>query len=120
VSADPYAPVPQPPASTEAVVALILGIIGLLGALGSCCCCLSLVVALCSPVAAFLGYRERLAIREGRSSPGGEGLATAGMVMGIVGTAIMILYLIGLLIYGLVVGFGAMADKMRGGGSLLR
>ncbi len=120
MSAESVAPVSQAPASSEAAIALILGIVGLLGGLGSCCCCLVLIFALCSPLAAFLGHRERVAIREGRSSPAGEGMATAGMVMGIVGTTAATLYLVGLLVYGLLVGFGVLGETLRSGGSLVR
>jgi len=119
VSADSYLPAP-PPASREATAALILGIVGILGGLGACCCCLSLPLALCSPVAAFLGYRERIAIREGRSSPAGETMATTGMVLGIVGSAILVLDLIGMLVYALLVGFGTAAEQLRGSGSPFR
>jgi hypothetical protein len=114
VSADSYLPAP-PPASREAAAALILGIVGLLGGMGTCCCCLSLPLALCSPVAALLGYRERIAIREGRSSPAGETMAVAGMVLGIVGSALLVLSVVGLLISGLLSGFGTLLEGVRSG-----
>jgi hypothetical protein len=40
--------------------------------------------------------------------------------MGIVGSATALLYLIGLLIYGLVVGFAGLAETLRSGGPPLR
>jgi hypothetical protein len=121
LSAEPYLPAPPPPpASTEATAALILGIVGVLGGLGSCCCCFSLVFALCAPVAAFLGYRERIAIREGRSSQAGETMATVGMALGIVGSVLMVFYLVGMLVYVLLAGFSTVFEKMREGGSPFR
>jgi hypothetical protein len=69
--------------SGRATTALILGLAGFL-------CC-----QLVAPVAWYLGAAERKAIREGLSPAGGSGLATAGMVLGIIGTILFVLAIIG-------------------------
>jgi hypothetical protein len=111
----PYAPPQQPPAGTLAIVSLILGIVGLLGVLGGCCCCFSHLFSLCAPVAAVLGYMERKAIQEGRSSPAGAGMAQAGMIMGMVGTALIVLYIIIVIIWVIVSGFSSVVHTLTRG-----
>lgn len=108
--------VPQPqPASTMAVASLVLGIVGLLGVASGCCCCLSHIVSLCAPIAAILGYQERKAIQEGRSPQAGAGMAQAGMILGLVGTALMILYFIGVIIWIMVAGFTSVMHTITRG-----
>jgi hypothetical protein len=80
--------------STRALVALILGIVGILANLAGCCCCFSLILGLCSPVAAFLGFQERKDIEGGRAPAAGQTLATVGMILGLVGTAFFALLLL--------------------------
>jgi hypothetical protein len=87
---------PAPAASGRAKTALALGIAGF------CCCC-----NLPGPVAWFLGAAERKAIREGQSSAAGDGLALAGMILGIIGTVLLFIGIIVGILY-LVLG-GAMA-----------
>jgi hypothetical protein len=65
--------------STQAIVALILGILGIV-------CC-----GLMAPIAWFLGSQEIKAIREGRAPVAGEGLAKAGMILGIIGSILLVL-----------------------------
>src|SRR6185436_1266542 len=102
------APVYARPASGgNAILALILGIVGLVGSVGGCCCCLFQFLALCSPVAWFLGHKELKDIREGRTPASGEGAAKAGMICGIIGTAFIVLYVIGMVIYIAMVGLAA-------------
>jgi Domain of unknown function (DUF4190) len=85
-------PPPPPPApasqSTQAVVALVLGILGLI-------CC-----SLMAPVAWYLGVAEGRAIREGRSPAGGQGLATAGKILGIIGTVFMVFIVLWIVFMG--------------------
>jgi hypothetical protein len=107
-------PQKQSPGNT-ALVSLILGIVGILGSLGSCCCCFSLVLAVCSPVAAFLGYRERKDIDAGRSPQAGAGMAQAGFILGLVGTGLLALWVIGMLVYAFVVGFAVIGEALRKG-----
>ena len=104
------------PSSGSATLALILGILGVIGGLGSCCCCLFLLLALCAPVAWFLGQRELAAIRAGQSSAAGESSARAGMICGMVGSGMLALYVLVMLAYAALVGFGAATELMRQGG----
>jgi hypothetical protein len=96
-------------------MALVLGIIGLAGNLLSCCCCLGLIPALCAPVAWWMGARELRAIREGLAPPQGEGTARAGMICGIVGTSLMVLYVLAMIVYIAVVGFAAASESLKQG-----
>jgi len=64
--------------SSQATTALILGILGFV-------CC-----QLLAPIAWYIGIQEQRSIREGRSSPAGQGLATAGMILGIIGTVVLV------------------------------
>ncbi len=104
-----YSSVPPPPqpagASTRATLSLILGIVGVLATLGGCCCCPALLLGLCAPVAAFLGFQERKDIEAGRAPAAGQGLATAGMILGLVGSAFfavaVILHIVQILRFGM-------------------
>ena len=107
--------VPLPPSSGGAATALVLGIIGLAGNLASCCCCLGLIPALCAPIAWWMGARELRSIREGVASPAGEGNARAGMICGIVGTAIIVLYVLVLAVYIAIVGLAAASESLKQG-----
>lgn len=98
-----------------ALVSLILGIVGVLGSLGSCCCCFALILAVCSPIAAFLGHREKKDIEAGRSPQAGSGMAQAGFILGLIGTGLLALWIIGMVIYVFVVGFAAFAEAVRKG-----
>lgn len=86
------APAPNHP---QATTAMVLGLVGLIGGLTLC------LPALTAPFAWVFG---RKALREIRASQGrlsGEGQAKAGMIMGIIGTVLMILAV--LAIVGIVV-----------------
>jgi Domain of unknown function (DUF4190) len=65
--------------STQAITSLVLGILSLF-------CC-----PLLAPIAWYLGNQELKAIREGRSPAAGEGIAKAGLILGIIGTIWMVL-----------------------------
>ncbi|HXO30592.1 MAG TPA: DUF4190 domain-containing protein [Thermoanaerobaculia bacterium] len=103
----PPAPPAAAPASRQAVTALWLGIVGI-----ACC-------GFVAPVAWYLGQNELRAIREGRSqrqvmlygadvSPAvGEGMAMAGKILGMIGTALLVLGLLVGLLWTLF--FGGMA-----------
>jgi len=106
----------RPSSGGNATLVLILGIVGLLGGLGSCCCCLLQFLALCSPVAWFLGHKELKDIRAGRTPASGEGVAKAGMICGIIGTVFIVLYIIGIFIYIAMVGLVAATDTLKHGG----
>jgi hypothetical protein len=90
-----------PPASSGATASLVLGLIGLLWC------------QLLAPLAWWLGWRERRDIALGRSPASGQGLATAGMVLGIIGSVMLGFVLLAVLaiitvVIGLIVG-GAIA-----------
>ncbi|HEV3074325.1 MAG TPA: DUF4190 domain-containing protein [Thermoanaerobaculia bacterium] len=95
----PLYPPPAPPASAsasrEAVTALVLGILGIV-------CC-----GFLAPVAWYLGQNELRAIRLGQASAAGEGMAMAGKILGMIGTALLIVGLIFGLLWTLF--FGGMA-----------
>ena len=112
----PVVPPPMSPAPSGGTsTALILGIIGLVGNVSSCCCCLGLLPGLCSPVAWWMGARELRAIRSGFGSPQAESNARTGMICGIVGTALLVLYVGAVLVYIAVVGFAVAAESLKEG-----
>jgi hypothetical protein len=86
-------------ASSQAITALVLGIVGFL-------CC-----QLAAPVAWYLGTQELRAINEGRSPRAGQGMATAGKILGIIGTALFVLSLVWIFFFGGM----AMIEAMRQG-----
>jgi len=77
-----------------------------LGILGIVCC------GLCAPFAWFIGSAELKQIKAGLSSQAGKGFAQAGMIMGIIGTILLILTIVGMLIYFLFF-VGLAATHMR-------
>jgi len=79
-------------ASREAVTALVLGILGIV-------CCWFV-----APVAWYFGQNELRAIRDGRACAAGEGMAMAGKILGMIGTALLVLFLIGGLLWTLFFG----------------
>lgn len=107
---------PGAPASGNATTALVLGIVGAVGATGSCCCCLSLLPGLCSPIAWYLGKVELDAIRAGRSPAAGQGSAQAGMILGMIGSGLLLLYVIGIIAYIAIVGAAVAFETLKQGG----
>ncbi len=95
-----YLPPPPPPpataaaASTRAVTSLVLGILSIV-------CC-----GLCGPFAWHLGNQELVAIRAGSAPPGGETWATAGKILGIIGSVLLVISLLGIVLW--VFSFGGM------------
>ena len=88
-------PVQPEKASSKAITALVLGILGIV-------CC-----APCAIAAWIIGAGELKQIKAGLSSTAGKGFAQAGMIMGIVGTVLLILGIIFAIIWFLF--FGMMA-----------
>lgn len=80
------------------VLILVLGIVSL----GPCC--------LTGPFAWILGKRDLEEIDEGRLDPEGRGLTQAGMVCGIVGTALCALALLYLIVVIPLLYFSASAE----------
>jgi hypothetical protein len=97
----PHVPPPAaaPSASSQAITALILGILGVL-------CC-----GLLAPIAWYIGNQELQAIREMRSPAAGEGLATAGKILGIIGTALLGVAILWIVLFG---GFAVLSGMMSG------
>jgi uncharacterized membrane protein YjgN (DUF898 family) len=93
-----YPPPPQS-ASTNAIVSLVLGILGVV-------CC-----SLMAPIAWYLGNQEIKAIQAGSSPAAGDGLARAGMILGIVGVVVFGLQLIWIFFMGGMVMLSAFADQ---------
>jgi hypothetical protein len=89
------------PEASQATTALVLGIIGLVAC------------QICSPFAWSLGHKELEAIDAGRRPPENRGMAQAGKVLGIVGTALLgigVLALIGFIVF-IIVGLIAAAGS---------
>ena len=75
-------------ASTQAIMSLVLGILSLV-------CC-----PLLAPIAWYIGSQEQKAIREGRAPAAGEGIAKAGLILGIIGTIWMVLVMLWIFLWG--------------------
>lgn len=82
-------PANQFPESSQATTILVLGILSLV--------CLPIL----GPVAWVLGNQELRAIQEGRRDPANRGTANAGKILGIIGTA-LILVLVAVIIFALL------------------
>lgn len=76
------------PDNKRALWSLILGIVGII-------CC-----QLAAPFAWWMGKNEIKAIDAGQASAENRGLALAGMILGIVGTVLLILALIWVVFFG--------------------
>lgn len=88
-----YSPPPPPVAppaagSNRALISLILGILGVL-------CC-----GILAPIAWYLGSQELKAIKSGLATPANQGLATAGMILGIIGTILLGLAVLWMIFFG--------------------
>jgi hypothetical protein len=75
-------------ASSQAITALVLSILGVV-------CC-----GILAPIAWYLGNQEQKAIREGRSPAAGQGLAQAAVIIGIIGTILMVFGLLWIFFWG--------------------
>jgi lipopolysaccharide export LptBFGC system permease protein LptF len=73
----------QAPRDAEATAALVLGILGL-----------PFFCPVLGPAALFLGYFSGQRIRRSGGTLSGAGLATAGFVLGIIGTAFLVLVIL--------------------------
>ena len=79
------------PERSQATTALVLGIVGLF-------------FTIVAPFAWKFGHDELKAIDEGRRPPDGHGLATAGRILGIIGTVFLVLGVVAaILVLALVV-----------------
>ena len=101
------------PASTRATLSLALGIVGIVGHVSSCCCCIFWGLGLiCSPLAWIFGHQELQDIAAGRAPRAGKGSAEAGRALGIIGTALIALSILGTIIWIAVAGFGAVFETL--------
>jgi hypothetical protein len=84
-------PLPLPPStsSSAAITSIVLGVIGLV-------CCGGLT----GPFAWWLGAKELRAVNEHRSAESNRPLATIGMVLGIVGTVVLVLSIVWVAFFG--------------------
>ncbi len=87
----PSSGAPTQTGSNRATTALILGIVGIV-------CC-----QLCGPFAWWMGKQELEAVRAGVSPAANEGMAKAGMILGIVGTVLLGLTFIWMLFGGMAI-----------------
>ena len=81
-----------PPNDSQATLALVLGIISVV-------CCYLL-----GPVALFIGNSSRQRIQASGGTIGGGGMATAGFILGIIGTVFLVLAAIGVVFYAIIIG----------------
>jgi hypothetical protein len=88
----PPFPVYAVPDLPKATAALVVGIVSVAGMF------MCLVPILGAPVAWVLGAQARKQIRNAPQQWGGEGRATAGMVLGIVGTVLLLLVIIAIVV----------------------
>lgn len=79
---------PAQKSSSKGTTALVLGIIGIV-------CC-----GFLGPVAWILGKQELAAIAAGQSPASGEGVAKAGMILGIIATILLAFGLLWILFFG--------------------
>ena len=77
------------PERSQATTALVLGIVGIF-------------FTVVAPFAWKFGHDELKAIDEGRRPPDGHGQATAGRILGIIGTVFLV---VGLVVLALVIAF---------------
>lgn len=95
--------VPGRPTHPKAGLALGLGIGGLVG--GTVLCGLPLLL---SPFAWAIGQRARKDIQRSGGQLDGDGMALAGMICGIVGTALLVLALLALIAFGVALTVGGL------------
>ena len=78
----------EPASSNRPTIALILGILGVV-------CC-----GLLAPAAWYIGSQEIKAIAAGSAPAAGEGMAKAGMILGIIGTVLLVLTFVWIFFWG--------------------
>ena len=86
--------------STQAITSLILGILSIV----TCC-------GILGPIAWYLGNQELKAIQEGRSPAAGEGVAKAGKILGMIGTLLMVVWLLWIFFMGGMVILQGMMNR---------
>jgi Domain of unknown function (DUF4190) len=81
-----YQPQAAQPNAPNAVLALVLGIVGIV------------LCPLTAPFAWWLGQQSEQAVDASGGTLGGRGMATAGKILGIIGTVLVTLWVIALII----------------------
>lgn len=89
------------PDNKQALWSLILGIVGIV-------CC-----GLAAPVAWYLGRAEIKAVDAGLSAPENRGMAMAGMILGIIGTVLLVLGLLWIFFAGGMAVLGGLSQGMQ-------
>lgn len=102
--AEPVSSTPPPPggssgSSNRALWSLILGILGII-------CC-----GLLAPVAWYMGSQETKAIAAGMAPRESEGMAKAGMILGIIGTILLVLTVIWIVFAGGMAVIGGIMES---------
>jgi len=100
---------PPAPAHPKATLALVLGLVSVVGGLSVCG-----IPLLVSPFAWVTGHRVLNEIRASRGHLSGEASAQAGMVLGIIGTVLLVIWLIAiaLLVIGFVASYSGVATPV--------
>lgn len=95
---EPMVPPPPPSSSTSsrATTALVLGILGFV-------CC-----QLCAPFAWYIGSQEVKAIKAGASPASNQGFAMAGMILGIIGSILLVFWILWVVFFGGLAVMGAL------------
>lgn len=85
----------EQPAGTapRATASLVLGIVGIV------------LCPICAPIAWAIGHSAEGEIDASRGMLGGRGLATAGKITGIIGTVLLILYVVAFVVFFLFLGY---------------
>ncbi|MBU0705009.1 MAG: DUF4190 domain-containing protein [Chloroflexi bacterium] len=104
----------QPPTNTKATISLIVGIVCLvLGLLSFCLvgACSMIFTVIGAIVGLILGYQARREIAGSGGTESGEGLATAGVVLGWVNASISLLLVVFLILAVVgIVGLGLLGE----------
>ena len=105
----PYGGYVPPPDHPQSTLALVLGLVGVIGAF---ILCVPLVVA---PFAWVIGHGALKDIRASQGRLGGESNARTGMILGIIGTVLLILFA---LVIFLAIVIGAVSEPSSTGSSV--
>ena len=90
---------PGGPSAGNSTLILVLGIVGLL-------CC-----NLLGPVVWYMGKQELQGIAEGRIMAANEGTAKAGMILGMIGTALLVFSILWIFFFGGMAILGAVFEQ---------
>lgn len=83
----------RPQTASGAVASLVLGVLGIV------------LCPLCAPIAWSLGRTAEREVDASGGSLDGRGLATAGKITGIIGTVLLVLYVLAFVVFFLLLGW---------------